>query len=253
MDKPKIRIIPKLEIKGMNVIKGIRMEGLRKVGKPDIMSKKYFHDLADEILFIDTVASLYNRNNLHALVTSVSEEISLPLCVGGGIRSLEDAKNLLRCGADKVSVNTAAIKNPGIITNLAKAFGSQSIVASVQAKRKNANSWEAFYNNGREKSNLEVTLWIKELVDRGAGEILLTSIDQDGTKLGPDFKLIETVKNSINLPLVVSGGIRDYSDIIKINKMGVYAVAISNILHFNLFNIKEIKKSLIENNINTRI
>ena len=140
-----------------------------------------------------------------------------------------------------------------IITNLAKAFGSQSIVASVQAKRKNANSWEAFYNNGREKSNLEVTLWIKELVDRGAGEILLTSIDQDGTKLGPDFKLIETVKNSINLPLVVSGGIRDYSDIIKINKMGVYAVAISNILHFNLFNIKEIKKSLIENNINTRI
>ena len=250
---PKIRIIPKLEIKGLNVIKGIRMEGLRVVGLPEEMSLKYYLDSADEILFIDTVASLYGRNNLHDLVSKVSDKIRLPLCVGGGIRSLEEGKALLRSGADKVSINTQACKTPELITSLAKSFGSQSVVASIQAKKKTNNMWEAYYNNGREKTDINVIEWVKEVVDRGAGELLLTSIDQDGTKLGPDLELVDKIINLVNIPVIVSGGINSIEDILKLIDLGVSAVAIANILHFNKATISGLKKELIKNNFSTRL
>ena len=250
---PKIRIIPKLEIKGLNVIKGIRMEGLRVVGLPEEMSLKYYLDSADEILFIDTVASLYGRNNLHDLVSKVSDKIRLPLCVGGGIRSLEEGKALLRSGADKVSINTQACKTPELITSLAKSFGSQSVVASIQAKKKANNIWEAYYNNGREKTDINVIEWVKEVVDRGAGELLLTSIDQDGTKLGPDLELVDKIINLVDIPVIVSGGINSIEDILKLINLGVSAVAIANILHFNKATISGLKKELIKNNFSTRL
>ena len=241
---PKIRIIPKLEIKGLNVIKGIRMEGLRVVGIPEEMSLKYYLDSADEILFIDTVASLYGRNNLHDLVSKVADKIRLPLCVGGGIRSLEEGKALLRAGANKVSINTQAYKTPDLITSLAKSLGSQSVVASIQAKKKTNNMWEAYYNNGREKTDIDVIEWVKEVVDRGAGELLLTSIDQDGTKLGPDLELVDKIINLVNIPVIVSGGINSIEDILKLIDLGVSAVAIANILHFNKATISGLKKEL---------
>ena len=250
---PKIRIIPKLEIKGTNVIKGIRMEGLRVVGEPGEMSKKYYLDSADEIIFIDSVASLYGRNNLHELVSKVSKSIRLPLCVGGGIRSLKDAMLLLRSGADKVSINTQICNTPDLITTLAKSFGSQSVVASIQAKKTNQNAWEVYYNNGREKTNKDVAEWCQEVVDKGAGEILLTSIDRDGTKLGPDLELVEKVINKLKVPLIVGGGISSSDDIIKLVNIGVNAVSISNIIHFNKTNIMDIKEELIRNKIDTRI
>ena len=250
---PRIRIIPKLEIKGLNVIKGIRMEGLRVVGLPEEMSLKYYLDSADEILFIDTVASLYGRNNLHDLVSKVSDKIRLPLCVGGGIRSLEEGKALLRSGADKVSINTQACKTPELITSLAKSFGSQSVVASIQAKKKANNIWEAYYNNGREKTDINVIEWVKEVVDRGAGELLLTSIDQDGTKLGPDLELVDKIINLVDIPVIVSGGINSIEDILKLINLGVSAVAIANILHFNKATISGLKKELIKNNFSTRL
>ena len=250
---PKIRIIPKLEIKGLNVIKGIRMEGLRVVGLPEEMSLKYYLDSADEILFIDTVASLYGRNNLHDLVSRVSDKIRLPLCVGGGIRSLEEGKALLRSGADKVSINTQACKTPELITSLAKSFGSQSVVASIQAKKKTNNIWEAYYNNGREKTDIDVIEWVQEVVDRGAGELLLTSIDQDGTKLGPDLELVDKIINLVNIPVIVSGGIDSIEDILKLINLGVSAVAIANILHFNKATISGLKKELILNDFSTRL
>ncbi len=250
---PKIRIIPKLEIKGLNVIKGIRMEGLRVVGLPEEFSKKYYLDSADEILFIDTVASLYGRNNLQGLVSKVSESIRLPLCVGGGIRSLEDGKDLLRSGADKVSINTQAIKTPNIITSLAKSFGSQSVVVSIQAKRKTNNSWDAYYNNGRENTNLDLLDWVKEVVERGAGEILLTSIDQDGTKLGPDLELVDKIINLVDIPIIVSGGIKNLNDILQLVKLGVNAIAIANILHFNQTTISDLKRELLKSNVDTRL
>ncbi|MBL42079.1 MAG: imidazole glycerol phosphate synthase subunit HisF [Rhodospirillaceae bacterium] len=253
MKTPNIRIIPKLEVKGLNVIKGIRMEGLRKVGLPEELSEKYYLDSADEILFIDSVASLYGRNNLHDLVTKVSEKIKLPLCVGGGVKSKEEAKKLFRSGADKISLNTQAITTPSIINELATVFGTQSIVISIQAKKKQNGFWEAYYNNGREKSNKDVIDWLQEAVDLGAGEILLTSIDQDGTKLGPDFELIKKVLEIAKVPVIVSGGIRNYKDIIKLVDLGVRAVAIGHILHFNLDRIVLIKKELLKHDIPTRL
>ena len=216
MNTPKIRIIPKLEIKGTNVIKGIRMEGLRVVGTPEEFSKKYYLDGADEILFIDTVASLYGRNNLNELVTKTAERIKLPLCVGGGIRSLNDAITILRDGADKVSINTQAFKEKNLITLFAKSFGSQSVVVSIQAKRVGDKKWEAYYNNGRERTEKDVLEWSKEVVDKGAGEILLTSIDQDGTRAGPDYSLVEAVVKNTSVPLVVWGGINSVEDIEKL-------------------------------------
>jgi len=249
----KIRIIPKLEIKGLNVIKGIRMEGLRIVGLPEELSEKYYNDSADEILFIDTVASLYGRNNLHKLVTKVSENIRLPLCVGGGIRSVEEGKTLLRSGADKISINTQAFKTPNLITDLAKSFGSQSVVVSIQAKRVENYKWEAYYNNGREKTDTDLVKWVKEVVDRGAGEILLTSIDQDGTKLGPDYELVDKIINLVDIPVIVGGGISKADDIVNLVNLGVKAVTVANILHFDKYTISSLKKDLLKKNISTRM
>ena len=247
------RIIPRLEIKGVNVVKGMRMEGLRVVGKPQELIKTYLNDGADEILFIDTVASLYNRNQLHELISSTSQLCNIPITVGGGVRSIADIYEMLRNGADKVSINTAAHLNSELISDACREFGSQCIVASVQAKKQLNGSWEALYLNGRERSNKDVVSWCSELSDAGVGEILVTSVDFDGTRQGIDRKLIETILPKVGMPVLVSGGTSGFADIKWAAELGVSGIVIGNILHFSLANISLVKKDLAASGINVSI
>ena len=177
----RVRIIPRLDIKGPNLIKSIQFEGLRVIGDPNSFAKKYYHEGADELLYMDSVASLYGRNSLKDLVSKAAKDVFIPITVGGGIRSIETATDILRNGADKVAVNTAAVKNPKLINELVKKFGSQSIVISIEAKHTSDNKWEVFIENGRERTGLDVVKWVKQCESLGAGEILLTSIDKEGT------------------------------------------------------------------------
>ncbi len=250
---PRFRIIPRLEVKSENVVKGIRMEGLRVVGKPSDMSIEYYHEGADEILFIDTVASLYDRNQLHELVSDVSRHIHVPLSVGGGVRSIDDCRMLLRTGADKITINTQACSTPEIITEAAKRYGAQCVVVSIQAKRQENRFWEAYNQNGRERTRMEVTTWAKEVVNRGAGEILLTSIDQDGTRKGLDFELIETVLNSVNVPVIVGGGVGSIDDVIHAAHLGASGITIAHMFHFKSINLLDLKNKLLEKDVDVRI
>lgn len=250
---PKFRIIPRLEIKGDNVVKGICMEGLRVVGKPADFCEKYFEAGADEILFIDIVASLYNRNHLHELLSSAAKNVFLPVCVGGGVRSIEDFRSLLRAGADKVSINTQACRTPEIIADASRVFGSQCVILSIQAKRQADGHWEAYTENGRERTGLDVLDWAKEAVKRGTGEILLTSVDHDGTRKGLDFELIEQLVDSVHVPIVVGGGVGSIDDVVRAAKIGASGVTISHMLHFNLFSISELKTEISKRGVSVRI
>ena len=245
----KFRIIPKLEVKSENVVKGMRMEGLRVVGQPSEMANIYLEGGADAILFIDTVASLYNRSQIHGLASSVANQTRVPLIVGGGLRSVEDINEMLQSGADKISINTAAHRDIKIISDASEAFGAQSVVASVQAKRRARMQWDSLYLNGRENSSTSVVDWCKTLVDGGVGEILLTSIDQDGTMMGPDKELIDTVLANVRIPVVVSGGVSSAEDVLWIAEAGASGVAIARCLHFKHFEIKDVKKYLKKNNV----
>ena len=240
----KIRIIPRLDIKGSNLIKGINLEGLRVIGDPNEFAYKYYNQGADELIFIDSVASLYGRNNLIDVLRRTAENIFIPITVGGGIRSKEDAYEILRNGGDKVAINTAAVKNPKLITDLAKQFGSQSIVLSIEAK-KTMSSWEVYTDNGREKTGIDVMDWIKKGIKLGAGEILLTSIDKEGTKKGFDILLTKKASKVCSVPLILSGGlgeIQHLKDLFKETR--VDGIAIASVFHYNLLDIKNIKKTI---------
>ncbi len=241
----KVRIITKLEVKGENVVKGIRMEGLRKVGVPDELCRKYFEQGIDEIVFEDVVASLYGRNQLTTLVSSAAEDIFIPLCVGGGVRSIEDFRSMLRSGADKVSINTQAIKTPEIITQAAQIFGSQCVIINIQAKRREDGSWQAYTENGRQPMGVTAVEWAKKAQELGAGEILLTSIDRDGTKYGYDQELIKAVTSQVRIPVIAAGGASTVEDMAKVILEGrANALCISHLLHFNKMTVADIKNGL---------
>ena len=191
----KIRLIARLDVKDTNLVKGIQLEGLRKLGDPNQFAKEYYEQGIDELLYIDIVASLYNRNNLSDIVRKTVDEVYIPVCVGGGLRSVEDVRHILAMGADKVAINTAAIKRPELITEVAEAFGSQCMVLSIQAKRSRTwpGKWEAYYDNGRAHSGYDVVEWAKRGEALGAGEILLMSVDNEGLQRGMDLELIEAV------------------------------------------------------------
>ena len=228
-----IRIIPRLDIKGPNLVKGIHLEGLRVLGKPWDFAYRYYKEGADELIYIDAVASLYGRNNLLEIVKKTAENIFIPLTVGGGIRSLDDIKNLLRAGADKVAVNTGAIHNPDLIKKGALAFGSQCIVSYIEAKHINGR-YEAMTDNGREVTGKNVFDWAKQVVDLGAGEILLTSIDNEGTGLGYDLELIKAIAEEVPVQVIASGGCGKTEHIIEASKIGkADAVSASSIFHYN--------------------
>ena len=247
------RIIARLEIKSNNVVKGIRMEGLRKIGNPEILVKKYFMDGVDEIILSDIVASLYNRNHLYDLVSKICKKINIPIAVGGGIRTFDDALKLLKSGADKITINTHAVTNKNLIKECAEKFGSQCVIIEIHAKKKN-NNWEVFIENGRQPTKIDVFNWIKEVQKLGAGEILIVSVDNDGVCKGPDFELIDNIKKICNVPLIYGGGVSSKSDILEIlNLEEVDAVSLSHLLHFNKDNIKNLKNYLNYNNVDIRI
>ncbi|GBL19971.1 imidazole glycerol phosphate synthase subunit HisF [Acidimicrobiaceae bacterium] len=248
-----LRIIARLDIKGANLIKGIHLEGLRVVGDPQAHAEKYYNDGADEIIYMDTVASLYGRNNLLDVVTRATEHVFVPMTVGGGIRSVEDARALLRAGADKVAINTAAVKDPSLITKISDVWGSSTIVLSIEAKQTAPGKWEAYTDNGRERTGLDVVQWAEQGAQLGAGEIFLTSVDQEGTKNGFDCQLVGAVTKSVDIPVVASGGfgkLEHLKELMQVSKPT--GVAIADSLHYKKFNFNEIRAFCISNNIATR-
>jgi len=240
-----VRLIPRLDIKNDTVVKGIHLEGLRVVGKPAELALRYYEQGADEILYMDIVASLYQRNSLHEIVEKASQNIFIPLIVGGGVRTLEDIRKLLRCGADKVAINTAAVKNPEFIKEGARAFGSQCIVGSIEAKRIGPGRWEAYTDNGRERTGLDVKEWVGRLLELGAGEILVTSVDHEGTRKGFDLELIQTLAPLISVPFIVCGGAGKVDHFPEVLREGsIDAIAFSSVLHYGMLTISDIRRSL---------
>lgn len=248
-----IRIIPRLDIKGANLIKGVHLEGLRVVGDPQEYAKKYYMDGADELIYMDIVASLYGRSKLTEIVSKTANDIFIPLTVGGGIRSTQDVTELLRAGADKVAINTAAVKNPTLITEVAHKFGSQCMVLSIEAKRRVDNSWEVYTDCGRERTGIDVIEWAENAVALGAGEILITSIDNEGTRCGFDIDLIRAVTSAVTVPVIASGGMGNLKDFAQcVNFGGASAVAMADVLHYSRMNIGEIRGYAKLENINVR-
>jgi cyclase len=237
-----LRLIARLDIKGPNLIKGVHLEGLRVIGSPSEYALRYYKQGVDELLYMDCVASLYGRNHLADIVRSAAENIFVPMTVGGGIRSVDDAICILRAGADKVAVNTAAVANPQLITELARRFGSQCMVLSVEAKQIAPQRWEVYTDNGRERSGIDVIDWVKRGVSMGAGEILLTSVDREGTRKGFDVELVRAVANEVSVPVIASGGMGKPEDMLEVvAEGGADAVAMADILHYNRATLSDIR------------
>ncbi len=240
----KTRLIARLDIKGPNLIKGIHLEGLRVIGSPNEHALRYYQQGADELIYMDCVASLYGRNSLGDIVQSAAQNVFVPMTVGGGIRSVEDATHLLRCGADKVAINTAAVTNPKLITDIARRFGSQCMVLSIEAKQIGPDRWEAYIDNGREHTGMDVIAWVKKGVALGAGEILLTSVDREGTRKGFDIPLVRAVTQEVAVPVIASGGMGQPEDIIDVvSKGGADAVAMADILHYRRATFSDIRRA----------
>ena len=233
-----IRIVPRLDIKGPNVVKGINFEGLRVMGKPENFAKFYYENGADEIIYMDVVASLYGRNNLFNIVEKVSKEIFVPLIVGGGIRNLDDMQKLLMVGADRISINTMAINNPELISEAANKFGISTIVISIEAIKDKNGKYEAYTNNGRERTGVDVFEWAKRVAELGAGEILLTSIDNEGTGKGFDIDLIRKVSESISIPVIAAGGAGKMEHVKEVVIDGkANAVCVASMLHYKTIEV----------------
>lgn len=248
-----VRLIARLDIKGPNLIKGIHLEGLRVIGDPNAYARKYYEEGADELIYMDTVASLYKRNHLAEIIRRAVQDVFIPITVGGGIRSLDDATQLLRAGADKVAVNTAAIQRPELITEISRQFGSQCMVLSIEAKR-SKGSWEAYTDNGREHSGLDAVAWASQAVKLGAGEILLTSVDQEGTRKGFDLELVKTISKTVPVPVIASGGMGTLEHMIDVIQKGYAdAVSVASVLHYGVLGLREIRDTLAQRDLTERI
>ena len=248
-----LRLIPRLDIKGPNLIKGIHLEGLRVMGDPQEFALRYYQAGADELIYMDVVASLYGRNNLSDIIRRAAENVYIPITVGGGIRTLDDARNLLRSGADKVAINTAAVARPELISEVAHRFGSQAMVMSIEAKQIAPGRWEAYTDNGRERTGLDVIEWASRAVGLGAGEILLTSVDREGTRKGFDIALVKAVSLAVSVPVIASGGMGSVEDMIAIANLGLAdAVAIASVLHKDLLPLAQIRQAALDANLEVR-
>ena len=240
----KIRFIPRLDIKGPNLIKGINLEGLRVIGDPREFARRYYEQGADELLYVDVVASLYGRNSLHDIVKLTAADVFVPLTVTGGIRSTDDVREMLRAGADKVGINTAATKRPELIREVARKFGSQCMVLSIEARRVAPGRWEAYADHGREPTGLDVVEWAQRGVALGAGEILLTSIDREGTREGFDCELVAAVSSCVSVPVIASGGMGKFSDVDDVLRHGLAdAVSMADVLHYGRLTLPDIKRA----------
>lgn len=250
----KIRIIPRLDIKGPNVVKGIHCEGLRVVGNPKTLALKYYQEGADELLCMDIVASLYQRNFDFDILRSLSQDIFIPITVGGGIRSINDINNALRAGADKVAINTYAIRHPEFINEAVRKFGSQCIVLSLEAKKTGPNKWEAYTDGGREHTGVDAIKWAKKAISLGVGEIIITSIDNDGTRKGYDPELTKSITSLSPVPVILHGGAGTMKSCEEIlSKFNPDGLAAASVFHYQDFSIKDFKKHLNKNKFPIRI
>ncbi|MDZ4250892.1 MAG: imidazole glycerol phosphate synthase cyclase subunit [Candidatus Nanopelagicales bacterium] len=240
-----LRLIARLDIKGANVVKGVQLEGLRVVGKPEEMAQRYAESGADEILYIDTVASLYGRNQLEALLEKTVESVFVPITVGGGIASVQDARRLFNAGADKIAINTAALKRPALINELAEHFGSQAVVVSIEAKRI-GSMWECYTDSGRNRTGKSAVQWGLESCTRGAGEILITSVDRDGTRRGFDTELVAAIAPHVPVPVTASGGCGSLEHLKAVLRAGADAVAVGSALHYGKVNFLEMRAVGVE-------
>jgi cyclase len=248
-----IRLIARLDIKGPNLIKGIHLEGLRVIGSPAEHALRYYEQGIDELLYMDCVASLYGRNHLGDIVRAAAENIFVPMTVGGGIRSVDDATQILRAGADKVALNTAAVANPQLITDIARRFGSQCMVLSIEAKQIGAGRWEVYTDSGRERTGLDAIDWIKRGVSMGAGEVLLTSVDREGTRKGFDIDLVRAASAEVSVPIIASGGMGTYQDMVSVARDGgADAVAMADILHHRRAEVGDIRAHAIAAGLGVR-
>jgi cyclase len=278
-----VRVIPRLDIKGPNLVKGIHLEGLRVLGKPEDFAQYYYEQGADELIYMDVVASLYERNSLHDIISKTARKTFIPLTVGGGIRTIDDIKSVLRAGADKVSLNTAVVKNPSIIKDASLKFGSSTIVVAIEAIKQPDGKYLCYIDNGREHTGIEVLSWAKRVEELGAGEIVLTSVDREGTGEGYDIELTRLISENVSIPVIAHGGPGALKDFVPVLKEGkADALAIASVLHYdyiakfehNMHNrsegnieflkgnrtfqkikpagLKEIKEHLLSNNIECR-
>lgn len=248
----KTRVIARLDIKGPNLVKGIHLEGLRVLGSPEDYARHYYEQGVDELFYMDAVASLYERNSLSDLVTRTARETFIPLTVGGGIRTLDDIKLALRAGADKVAINTGAVKNPAFIKAAAEKFGSSTIVATIECIKQTDGRYLAFMDNGREETGLEALAWAKRLVELGAGELVLTSVDAEGTGEGCDLNLIRMITAAVNVPVIAHGGVGSPKDAVAAIQAGADAVAIASVLHYHALNTGTVKREGSKDEGNTR-
>ena len=241
------RIISRLDIKGPNLVKGIHLEGLRVLGKPEIFAKYYFDQGVDELFYQDVVASLYQRNSLIDKIKETAKNISIPLTVGGGIRSIKDIQDILNAGADKVVINTRAVKDPNFINQAVKIFGSSTIVVAIETLKDNDENYFVYTDNGREFNNLNAIKWATEIEKRGAGEILVTSIDKEGTGEGFDIDLLKIISSKVKIPVIAHGGAGNDLHVKEIFKNSfVDGVAISSLFHYG--SLKKLKRQIISQN-----
>ena len=248
------RIIPCLDIKNGKVVKGINFVDLKEIGDPVALAKIYEQQCADEIVFLDITASFEEREIIAELIGRAARELSIPLTVGGGIRSIDDFRRILANGADKVSVNSAAIENPNLINQAAKEFGVQCVVVAIDAKANPQNSsFDVYIKGGRENTGLDLVEWAKKCEELGAGEILLTSMDKDGTKTGYDLKMLDAVCSAVNIPVIASGGCGSISDIVEVfQKTKSDAALVASLFHYGEATVGEVKDELIRNKIPAR-
>lgn len=245
--KPNIRLIARLDIKGPHLIKSINLEGIRKIGDPNEHALRYYNQGVDEIIYMDMVASLYGRNNLYDIVEKTTKDIFVPITVGGGIASVKHAETVLHNGADKVAINTAATKKPALISDIANRFGAQCMVLSIETKKQPDGTWEAYVDCGRERSGLNAIEWAKQGVELGAGEILLTSIDQEGTRQGFDLDLIKQISEAVPVPVIASGGFGALEHLDEVIFEGkADAVAFADALHYDRIPFPDIRRHALE-------
>ena len=248
------RIIPCLDVKNGNVVKGVHFVGLKDVGDPVACAKKYYQDGADELVFLDITATNDNRDTMVKYVEEVAKNIFIPFTVGGGIRSREDMKNILRAGADKCSLNSAAVRNIDLVSECSNAFGDQCVVLAVDGKlREDKSGWNVVINGGRIDTGIDVVSWVKDCVKKGAGEILLTSMDADGTKDGFDLPILKAVKQAVNVPVIASGGcgcLEDFYEVFKENSAD--AALAASIFHYEELTVRQVKDYLDQKGICVR-
>ena len=248
----KNRIIPCLDVKNGRVVKGINFVDLKDAGDPVEQAKIYSDSGADEICFLDITASNENRNTIYDVVERTSKNCFVPLTVGGGVRGVEDINKLLNCGADKVSINTAAVQNPNVVEESSKKFGSQCIVVAIDAKKK-GEIWEIFTHGGRNSTGINAVEYAKKMENCGAGELLVTSMDRDGTQSGYDIKLMKIISSKVNIPVIASGGVGKLDHLAEGIKSGASAVLAASIFHYGTYSVKQAKQYLASKDIPVRI